>query len=109
MGGAGTCLAFRRGHIARGPIAKGSQVGNGSVAANLAFLPLVVHDPALARTGSALVQVAVSSHSDEYEVATTRRALHVWREEVIPHGKVWHHFTFAAGFCRHSGQHFAQK
>jgi len=66
-------------------------VGSGSVAASLAFLPLVVHDLALAWTGSALVQVAVSSHPDERETAATTRALHLWRERVKPHWKLWNH------------------
>ena len=70
-------------------------MGNGSVAANLAFLPLVVHDPALAWTGSALVQVAIPPHPHEREITATRLALHIWRELVKPHGRVWHLFTLS--------------
>jgi hypothetical protein len=66
-------------------------VGNGCVAASLACLALVVHDLAPTRTtGSALVQVAIPSHTDEREVAATRRTFHIWREQVKPHGRRWH-------------------
>ena len=84
---------LRRGHIARDPHAKHSEAGEGSVAASLAVLPFVVHDQPPTWIGNALVQVAISSHPDEREAGGAGRALHVWREQVIPHGKFWHPFT----------------
>ena len=83
---------LRRGHIARVLHAKRPLAGKGSVAASLAVLPLVVHDLPPTWIGNALVQVAIPSHADEYEIAATRRALHVRREQVKPHGKLWHRF-----------------
>jgi hypothetical protein len=46
-----------------------------------------VHD--LAHT-LAPVQVAEYSNPHEDQVAATTRALHLWRERVKPHGKLWH-------------------
>ena len=78
---------------ARGPHAKHSRPVNGSVPASLGFVVPVVHDLKFAYTGNALVQVAASSHPDEREVGAAARALHVWRQRVKPHGKLWHLFT----------------
>src|ERR1019366_10607618 len=51
---------------ARGPLAKSSRVVNEGEAAGLRYLAPVVYDGTFARTtGSARVQVAVSSHPDE--------------------------------------------
>src|ERR1035441_4433821 len=51
---------------ARGPLAKSYRVVNEGEAAGLRYLAPVVYDGAFARTtGSARVQVAVSSHPDE--------------------------------------------
>jgi hypothetical protein len=81
---------LRRGLAACGPRAKLSRPVNGNVAACLGFFVPVVHDMALTHTGSASVQIAASSHPDELETAFTTRALHIGRERVKPHGKLWH-------------------
>jgi hypothetical protein len=79
---------LRRGHIARGPLAKrfnskGSVCAKDCVATSLGVLSPVVHYLAFPQTtGTALVQVAESSNPDEREITTTRRALHIWREQV---------------------------
>jgi hypothetical protein len=62
----------------RGPLSKSSVAENEySASAGLSRLVLGVHDPAFAGTaGSALVQVAISSHPDKCEAGAARRALH---------------------------------
>jgi hypothetical protein len=87
----------------RDPHPKRSKGGKGSVAASLAFLPLVVHNLALTWIGSALVQVAISSYSDERETSAATRAPHIRREQVKPHGKLWHRSLLRRGLlaaCR---------
>jgi hypothetical protein len=95
-------LILRCGHIARDPHAKHFVAGKGSVAASLAVLPLVMHNLASTWIGNTLVQVAVSSHTDEREVGPASRAFHVRREQVKPHWKPWHQFTSSRGLaaCR---------
>jgi hypothetical protein len=51
----------------------------------------IMHDPALARTARTLVQIAPSPRPDEREAGAATRALHLWRERVKAHGKIWHH------------------
>ena len=59
-------LPLRGRACARGPLAKSSRAVNEGEAAGLRYLAPVVYDGAFARTtGSARVQVAVSSHPDE--------------------------------------------
>ena len=88
----------RRGHIARGPLAKrfnseSSVCAKDCVATSLGLLSPVVHYLAFPQTtGTALVQVAVSSHSHEDEVATASGALYTC-ERVKEHVKPWHPFT----------------
>jgi hypothetical protein len=77
-----------------GPLAKRSPRGKGSVAASLGCPVQAVDDPApTGATGSALVQVAVSSHPDEREAGAASRALYSRRERMKPHVKLWHPFT----------------
>src|SRR5260370_17029537 len=80
---------LRRGHTKRGPGAKHSVVGNGSIAASLGFLVPIVHDLAFTR---ALVQVAEFSHPDEREAGAATRAPYFRRERVKPHWTLWRHF-----------------
>src|SRR5450755_118287 len=84
-------FSFRR--CARGPLAKQSEVEKNGVAASLGFRVPVVHDLASARAGSASVHVVPPPHPDEREAGAASRALHVWREQVIPHREIWHRFT----------------
>ena len=70
----------------------------------------MVHDLALAHAGSAMIQVAISSHPNKYEVAIASRTLHVWWEQVKQHVTFRHSVhLFATSFSRHAGQHFPQE
>ena len=82
-------LLRRGGHTTSGPHSKRPRAINRSVAASLGFLFPIVQDLAVTR---ALVQVAEFSHPDEREAGTATRALHLWRERVKAHGKIWHRF-----------------
>jgi len=45
-------------------------------------------------TGGALVQIALHSSPDEHKTGAAIRALHLWCEQVKPHGRIWHSLHF---------------